>query len=206
MHSVKAGCIVLYNYSICSQKFVFYILTNNPFNAKIIKNSEVFSMEENNVQFEQQTNQPYQQPVYSQQPQYNPQPVGQLKTNRSLAKYILLSLITFGIYGLVVMCGVSTDINTVAQRYDGQKTTHYALVFFVFSWLTLGIYPIVWMHKLSNRLGSELKRRGIDYTISASDFWLWGVLGCLIIVGPFIYYHKLFNAMNLINTDYNARG
>lgn len=163
-------------------------------------------MEENNVQFEQQTNQPYQQPVYSQQPQYNPQPVGQLKTNRSLAKYILLSLITFGIYGLVVMCGVSTDINTVAQRYDGQKTTHYALVFFVFSWLTLGIYPIVWMHKLSNRLGSELKRRGIDYTISASDFWLWGVLGCLIIVGPFIYYHKLFNAMNLINTDYNARG
>ncbi len=163
-------------------------------------------MEENNVQFEQQTNQPYQQTVYSQQPQYNPQPVGQLKTNRSLAKYILLSLITFGIYGLVVMCGVSTDINTVAQRYDGQKTTHFALVFFVFSWLTLGIYPIVWMHKLSNRLGSELKRRGIDYTISASDFWLWGVLGCLIIVGPFIYYHKLFNAMNLINTDYNARG
>ena len=30
-------------------------------------------------------------------------PVGQLSTTRSLAKFILLSLITFGIYGIVVM-------------------------------------------------------------------------------------------------------
>lgn len=28
-------------------------------------------------------------------------PVGQLKTNKSLVKFILLSLITFGIYGIV---------------------------------------------------------------------------------------------------------
>lgn len=30
-------------------------------------------------------------------------PIGQLKTNKSLVKFILLSLITFGIYGIVVM-------------------------------------------------------------------------------------------------------
>ena len=60
-------------------------------------------------------------------------PVGQLKTNRSLLKFILLSIITFGIYGLVVMSAVSTDINTIAGRYDGKKTMHYCLVVFIFS-------------------------------------------------------------------------
>ena len=133
-------------------------------------------------------------------------PVGKLKTNRGLLKYILLSIITFGIYGLVVMSGISTDINIIASRYDGKKTMHYCLMTFVFSWLTLGIYPIVWFHKTSARIGKELARRGIQYDFGAADFWLWEVLGSLIIVGPFIYYHKLFKSMNLLCEDYNIAG
>ena len=68
-------------------------------------------------------------------------PLLQLKTNRGLLKFILLSLITFGIYGIVVMSSVSTDINLIAGKYDGKKTMHYCLVYFIFSWLTLGIVP-----------------------------------------------------------------
>ena len=133
-------------------------------------------------------------------------PVGQLKTNRGMVKFLLLSLITLGIYAIVVMCGISTEINTVAQRYDGKKTMHFALILFIFSWLTLGIAPIVWQHKLCNRMGSELTRRGIDYKFSAGTFWGWGVFGTLIIVGPFIFLHKFFAAMNKINADYNVNG
>lgn len=133
-------------------------------------------------------------------------PVGQLKTNKSLLKTILLSLVTFGIYGLVVMSSVSNDINVVASRYDGKKTMHYCLLTFVIGPITLGIAVIVWFHKLSNRIGDELKRRNIDYSLSASDYWLWNVLGSLIIVGPFIYLHKLFTAVNKMNEDYNLHG
>ena len=135
-----------------------------------------------------------------------PRPVGQLKTNRGLLKYILLSLITFGIYGLVVMSAVSTDINTIAGRYDGKKTMHFCLVYFIFSWLTLGIVPIVWYHKLSARIGNELARRGIAYSFGAGTYWGWNVLGSLIIVGPFIYLHKLFKSMNLLSENYNING
>ena len=133
-------------------------------------------------------------------------PVGQLKTNKSLLKTILLSLVTFGIYGLVVMSSVSNDINVVASRYDDKKTMHYCLLTFVIGPITLGIAVIVWFHKLSNRIGDELKRRNIDYSLSASDYWLWNVLGSLIIVGPFIYLHKLFTAVNKMNEDYNLHG
>lgn len=133
-------------------------------------------------------------------------PVVQLKTNRSLLKYILLSLITCGIYGLVVMSVLSTDINTIASRYDGKKTMHYCLLTFVFTGLTFGIAPIVWYHRISNRIGAELKRRGIDYSFSAGTYWGWNVLGALIVVGPLVYTHKLFKAMNLLCADFNAKG
>ena len=104
------------------------------------------------------------------------------------------------------MSNVSTDINTIASRYDGKKTMHYCLVLFIFSCLTLGIVPLVWSHKISDRIGAELTRRGIDYQFGAGTFWGWGILGSLILVGPFIYTHKLLTAMNLLSADYNVNG
>lgn len=136
----------------------------------------------------------------------NTTPVGQLKTNKGLLKTILLSMITFGIYPLVVMSAVSNDINIVASRYDGKKTMHYCLLFFLIAPITCGIGAIVWSHKISNRIGAELRRRGIAYSFSATDYWLWNVLGSLIIVGPFVYMHKLFKAVNLMNAHYNVNG
>lgn len=133
-------------------------------------------------------------------------PVAQLKTNRGLLKYILLSLVTFGIYPLVLMSSISTDINVIASRYDGKKTMHFCLVVFIFSWLTFGIVPIVWYHKLSDRIQSELARRNIAYNFGAGTFWGWNVLGSLIVVGPFIYAHKLFTAMNMLSANYNQNG
>ena len=133
-------------------------------------------------------------------------PANTLRTNRSLLKTILLSLITLGIYSLVVMSNVGEDVNTVCSRHDGKHTMHYCLVFFIFSWLTLGIVPLVWQHRICNRMGDELKRRGLNYEFSASTFWLWGILGALIIVGPFVFGHKFFKAMNISNADYNVKG
>ncbi len=133
-------------------------------------------------------------------------PVGQLKTNKGLLKTILLSIITFGIYPLVVMSAVSNDINIVASRYDGKKTMHYCLLYFIVAPFTLGIGAIVWYHKISNRIGAELNRRGIAYNFSAADFWLWNVLGSFIFVGPFVYLHKMFKATNLMNAHYNVNG
>lgn len=133
-------------------------------------------------------------------------PVAQLKTNRGLLKYILLSIITLGIYSIVAFSGVSSDINIVASRYDGKKTMHFCLLYFLIAPITLGIASIVWYHKISARMGAELKRRGISYSFGAGSYWGWNVLGSFIAVGPFIYIHKFFKAMNLLAADYNTKG
>ncbi len=128
-----------------------------------------------------------------------------LKTKKSLLKFILLSLITFGIYSLVYFYTVGRDLNTINSRYDSKKTMNFILLILV-SPFALGIPAIVWMHRISNRAGWALTHRSIAYNFSATDFWLWSVLGSLIFVGPFVYIHKLSKAMNMICNDYNLRG
>jgi hypothetical protein len=133
-------------------------------------------------------------------------PVGQLNNHRSLLKFILLGIVTLGIYPIVFYSGISNDINVIASRYDGKKTMHYCLLFFLVGWITLGIGYLVWFHKLSNRIGTELRRRNIDYSFSAGSFWLWNVLGSFIVVGPFVYVHKLATATNKLAGHYNING
>ncbi len=156
---------------------------------------------------------PAYQPAY--QPQYNSAPVYsdntgnrpmiQLPTNRGLAKMFFLPMLTFGIYGMVIWSRIVSELNIVASRYDGKRTMPY-FGMNMLAGLTLGIYPLVWIHGFCNRIGDELRRRNIPYSFDASTFWLWNVLGSLIVVGPFIYLHKLMKSMNLLNADFNEHG
>ena len=149
---------------------------------------------------------PAQQVVVVQQ-----QPCYLLKTNRSSLAFWLLSILTFGIYGLVIMADISSDINTIASRYDGKKTMNYALLFLVS--LLLALLPLVlivahcvWFHRICSRIGTELCRRGIGYGFGAADYWIWGILGVFIFVGPFIFTYRLLKAMNLLSAHYNQYG
>ncbi|HIT34842.1 MAG TPA: DUF4234 domain-containing protein [Candidatus Faecousia intestinigallinarum] len=134
------------------------------------------------------------------------QKVGALKTNRGFIKYLLLSTITFGIYHIVIMSSISTDINTIASRHDGKKTMHYCLLYFLVSWITLFIGNLVWYHNLSKRIEDELKRRNITYSFGVMSYWGWNLLGLLIAIGPLVYKYKLFKAMNLLSENYNTNG
>ena len=120
--------------------------------------------------------------------------------------YILLSIVTFGIYHIVFHYGVGADMNTIASRYDGRKTMNYVLLYLLLAPITLGIMFFVWYHSISNRMQTELQRRGIDYNFNAATFWLWHVLGAFIIVGPWVYTHKMAKAMNLLAENYNTNG
>lgn len=129
----------------------------------------------------------------------------QLPTKRGLAKMIFLGIITLGIYPMVIWCRLVTELNIAASRHDGRRTMPY-FAMAMLTPLTLGILPFVWMHNLCCRIGDELKFRRINYSFGPDVFWLWGVLGSFILVGPFIFTHKLMKAMNKINDDFNRCG
>jgi hypothetical protein len=133
-------------------------------------------------------------------------PLRHMPILRSALKYYLLSFITFGIYGVWFKARIGDDLGVIAGRYDGKRTTSYWLAWFLLIPLTFGIYYLVWHHKLSKRIGRELRRRGHVSTFGAGTFWLWNVLGSCILVGPFIYMHKLCHTMNRLSRDYNQFG
>ena len=128
----------------------------------------------------------------------------QLPTKRGLGKMFFLGILTAGIYPTVIWSRIVTELNLAACRYDGKRTVSY-FGMLMLTGITLGIYPLVWMHTFCNRIGDELERRKLDYKFSARTFWLWGVLGSLIIAGPFVFTHKLMQSMNRINADFNIR-
>ena len=146
------------------------------------------------------SNTPYQQPAPA------PAPLKAMNNERALWKFIVFGLLTCGIYTIVFWSGIGEDLNIAATRRDGKKTMHYCLVLFLLGPITCSIYLFVWFHQMSERLGSEARARGFATDFGASTFWLWYVLGSLIIVGPFIYVHKLCTAMNAIANSYNANG
>lgn len=151
----------------------------------------------------------YQAPPVQQMPNMMPQgatPAVQLKTNRGWIKMILLTIVTLGIYPLVVWCKWSSEINITSSKYDGKKTTHFALVAFLLSWLTLGIYPLIWMTTFSSRVGNEARRRGLDTKLNGGSFWIFDILLSWTVVCPLIYLAKLCKAMNYINDSYNHIG
>lgn len=129
-----------------------------------------------------------------------------LNTRRSLLKYILLGLVTFGIYDLWQMTEITSTVNLICTRRDGKRTMNYLLMFLLVGWLTFGVGWLVWGHRLSARIGIEQAARRLPVTMTAGTYWLWNILGALIIIGPFVYTYKLLHAMNDLCADYNQRG
>ena len=125
-----------------------------------------------------------------------------LETNRSMWKLMILSLLTFGLYSILFFIPFSFDLDKAAPKRDRSKTMNF-LWAYLLSLLTFSLVIDIWHYGIASRVSDALEERKIDYNFSTADFWLWFLLGSLILVGPFVYFHKLCKAMNLICQNYN---
>ncbi len=71
---------------------------------------------------------------------------------RSLAKLIVLSFLTCGIYGFFFWWGFINDVNEVCVC-DGKKSPNF-LVVMLLSFFTFGIYYLFWLYRQGERLQS----------------------------------------------------
>lgn len=124
-----------------------------------------------------------------------------MKNDRSLIILILLSTITFGIYGLYFWSKYAQDMNIVCQG-DG-KHTRGIIARIVFSMITFGIYEMVWMYGVGERIAENAHKRGRRVNISGGGLLLWYILGSFIVIGPFIALHKMIHGLNDLCYAYN---
>jgi hypothetical protein len=122
---------------------------------------------------------------------------------RGLASYILLSIITFGIYGWWRIHVLAKDINLMCDG-DGKKTRG-VLAYLFLGLITLGIYDLVWLYMVGDRLHDNAKQYNLAFKERGGTVLLWFLLGALIIVGPFIAMHIIFKNTNALADEYNKK-
>lgn len=127
-----------------------------------------------------------------------------MKTDRSLVTYILLSIITCGIYGYYFLYAMARDANVICSA-DGKKTGG-LVAFILLSWITCGLYAYYWYYSLGNRLAENAPRYGLSFQENGTTVLLWCLVGLLLCgLGPWIAMHILIKNMNSLCMAYNQK-
>ncbi len=127
-----------------------------------------------------------------------------LTTDRSLVAYILLTLITCGIYGYYFIYNLAKEIN-IACADDSERTPGLAS-YIIFSFLTCGFYSIYWEYKIANRIAANASRYGLVIEENGTAVVLWRIFGALIcVLGTFVGTNILIRNANRICHAYNKK-
>lgn len=130
--------------------------------------------------------------------------VSPIKTDRSLAMYILLSIVTCGIYGYWFVYSIARDLNTMCSG-DGEKTGG-LVAYILLSFVTCGFYNLWWMYKIGNRLSRNAPRYGLQFQENGTTILLWYIVGMLLCcLGPFVATHIVIKNTNALAMAYNTR-
>lgn len=127
-----------------------------------------------------------------------------LKTDRNVIIYLLLTLVTCGIYSLFFFYHMIQDINTACEG-DGQRTPG-LLAFILLGIVTCGIYDIYWYYKVANRLQQNAPRYNMFFTENGTSVLLWMLIGWLLCgIGPLVGLHIIMKNTNALCIAYNRR-
>ncbi|MBO5159776.1 MAG: DUF4234 domain-containing protein [Lachnospiraceae bacterium] len=125
-----------------------------------------------------------------------------LDQNRSLAKYILLSLVTCGIYSWIFIYHLANDMNTMCEG-DGE-TTPGLVKLILLTLVTCGIYSFIWYYKLGNRLCANAPRYNLTFQENGTTVLMWQLFGALLCgIGPFIAWNIIIKNANALAAQYN---
>lgn len=122
--------------------------------------------------------------------------------NRTLVMYIVLSIVTCGIYSYYYLYMLAQDANIVCNG-DGKGTAG-LLKFILLSFITCGVYTWIWYYNLGNRLAENAPRYGLNFQENGTTLLLWMIFGSVLCgIGPFVAMHILMKNMNALAHAYN---
>lgn len=122
---------------------------------------------------------------------------------RNVFLFFLFSILTCGIYTVIVYCNMGKEINKICEG-DGKEQMNYFLAFLL-GMVTFGIYPIVWVYKAMSRLDDNGYRYNVDVKHKANDYLLWLLVGSLLCgVGSFVAIYYFIDSVNQFSEVYGV--
>lgn len=127
-----------------------------------------------------------------------------IKSDRSLLMYILLNILTLGIYSSYFIYSIAKDVNEMCEG-DGSHTSG-LFKYIIFNLLTCGIYTFIWMYNLGNRLQINADDYNDYFPENGTTILLWMILGNLIcFIGTFVALHIIIKNTNSLAYHYNKK-
>ena len=124
--------------------------------------------------------------------------------NRSVFTYILLSIVTCGLYSLYFIYALAKDVNIMCSA-DGKHTSG-LLALIILTFLTCGIYGIYWEYCVAERIGNAQARLGQPKDIDGVKFLLFSLIGAVTACGLISLYgmHLLCEGSNKVARSFNG--
>lgn len=122
---------------------------------------------------------------------------------RSFLKYLLLSFLTLGIYGIYMFYGLVKDVNNICEG-DGKRSPNYIVVLLL-SMVTCGVYGIYWWYRQGERIKASAPKYGVQIQESGMTILVWVLLGRTImpLVGSLVATYIMFDNVNRVALGYN---
>ena len=71
--------------------------------------------------------------------------------------------------------------------------------------ITLGVYSLVWLYRLGNRLHDNAQQYNLTFKEGGGTVLLWLIPGSIIFVGPFIALYIIIKNTNALAEEYNKK-
>ena len=116
--------------------------------------------------------------IYKEEYTYDQAPI----YSRSIPIAIILSIVTFGIYGLYWLYCLASDVNTLTGEEDSS-----GFKVLILSIITLGLYELYWLYKVGERLSYFQTYQGemVD-SYRALVYLILGIFGLNIVARALI--------------------
>jgi hypothetical protein len=112
-----------------------------------------------------------------------------------------LGMLSLCILGLLWLNTLAKRINAICEG-DGKKTAG-AVKFLLLGIITFGIYNLLWLYMLGERLQDNARRYNLSFKESGAMVLLWFVPGMFIMVGPFISLYIIIKNTNALAVEYD---
>jgi len=127
-------------------------------------------------------------------------------SERSIAAVVLLvvghlAMLALCVLGLIWLDKLIKRVNVVCEG-DGRKTAG-VLKFLLLGVVTFGIYNLLWLYMLGDRLQDNARRYNLTFKEGGAAVLLWFVPGMFILAGPFISLYIVIKNTNALDAAYN---
>ena len=125
-----------------------------------------------------------------------------VKDDRSIWRFIIFGLFTFGIYEIWYMYHLIEDVRYLFEDEDTPLPSFFT--YLIYTVFTLGIYNIYYWLKVSDLIRNAAIRRKLTVEISSGFIAFCFILGYVFSGIPaFVSYNTIFESMNIIAEDHN---